>query len=117
MTVGGVALAALEAAAVVGLQVAGALLSIRPKPGSGRTSGGPLSGALFSGFGFFLLGLGPLGGEVSAFLAAGIALAGAVLVYRRLRSTLSTISPPSAGPPLESAETPETYGRTQRPRT
>jgi hypothetical protein len=112
-TVEGVILSGLEAAAVVGLEVAGALLSIRPKPGSGRTNGGPLSGAIFGAFGFFLLGLGPLGGEVSAYVGAGIALAGSVLVYRRLRSTLNSIPPPSAGPPLESTSKPEAYGRTK----
>ncbi len=116
ITVDGVVLAVLEATAIVGLQVAGALLSLRPKPGSGRTSGGPLSGAIFAAFGFFLLGLGPLGGEVSAFLGAGIAFLGALLVYRRLRSTLASIPPPSAGPPLESVKTTETYGRTRRDR-
>jgi len=116
VTIDGIALAVLEATAIVGLEVAGALLSFRPKAGSGRTSGGPLAGAIFGVFGFFLLGLGPLGGEASAFLGAGIALSGAFLVYRRLRPTLSSIPPPSAGPPLESVTAPESYGRTKRDR-
>jgi hypothetical protein len=112
-----VALVALEAVAVVGLEVAGALLSIRPKPGSSRTGGGPLSGAIFGAFGFLLLGLGPLGGELSAFLGAAITLAGSFVVYRRLRSTLASIPPPSAGPPLESSSKTEAYGRTKGGRT
>lgn len=113
LTAEGLTAAAVEALAVVGLEVAGALLSLRPKAGSGRTSGGPLSGAIFGAFGFFLLGLGPLGGTTSAILGAGIALAGSFLVYRRLRPILASIPPPSAGLPLESKRPVEAYGRTK----
>ncbi|MGD0251040.1 MAG: hypothetical protein ABSB97_09195, partial [Thermoplasmata archaeon] len=40
-TVDGIALVVLESVAVVALEVAGALLSVRARPGSGRTGGGP----------------------------------------------------------------------------
>jgi hypothetical protein len=112
----GVLLALLESAAVLGLQVAAALLSMRPRPGSDRPRGGPISGGLFAVFGFFLLGIGPVGGELSAFLATGITVLGALLVYRRLRTVLATIPAPSAGVPLESRPAGEAYGRTSKGR-
>ena len=115
-TADGVLLVVVESVAVVALEVAGALLSLRARPGSGRTGGGPFSGAIFGAIGFFLLGLGPLGGEASAFGGALIALAGAVLVYRRLRPLLATIPPPGAGPPRPRTAAPLTYGRTRQDR-
>jgi len=114
LTVDGIILVLLESAAVVSLEVAGALLSLRARPASGRTGGGPLSGALFGAVGFFLLGLGPIAGETAAFGGALVALLGAVLVYRRLRSLLATIPPPSAGPPVAATRAPGPFARTDR---
>lgn len=109
----GVVLVVLEATALVGLEVAGALLSLRARPGSGRAGGGPLSGAIFGAIGFFLLGLGPLGGEASEYGGALVALLGASVVYLRLRSILSSVPAPGAGPPPVRTSAPSTYGRTR----
>jgi len=109
----GIVLVVVQAAAVVGLEVAGALLSLRPRPGSGRVGGGPVSGAIFGAIGFFLLGIGTIGGEAAAFVGAFAALLGAGWSYRRLRPMLATIPPPSRGPPpTPPGGTPPSYGRT-----
>jgi len=104
----------LESFAILGLEAAGALLSMPARPNSGRTGGGPVSGAIFAGVGFFLLGLGAATGEVVSYGAAIVALVGGVLVYTRLRPILATIPPPSTGPRATRppAETP--YSRTDR---
>ena len=112
-TADGVVLVVLEAVAIVALEVAGALLSLRVRPGSGRAGGGPLSGAIFGAIGFFLLGLGPLGGEPSAFGGALVALLGAALVYHRLRPILSSVPAPGAGPKVPRPAASPTYGRTR----
>jgi len=114
VTVDAVALVVLESIAVVALEVAGALLSLRPRPGSGETGGGPVSGAIFGAVGFFLLGIGTAGGEAAAFGGALVALLGAGLVYRRLRSRLATIPPPSTGPPATPSRGASPYARTDR---
>jgi hypothetical protein len=114
-TVGGIILVLLDALAVVGLEVAGALLSLPARPGSGRTGGGPVSGAIFGAVGFFLLGLGPIAGESAAYGGALVALFGAAVVYRRLRPLLATIPPPSAGPPVAPSTLPGRFARTDRP--
>jgi hypothetical protein len=111
-TVDGIALVVLESVAVVALEVAGALLSVRARPGRGRTGGGPVSGAIFAVVGFFLIGLGALAGEAAAFGGALVALFGAAWTYRRLRPLLAAIPPPSAGPPVPPGGTPLSYGRT-----
>jgi hypothetical protein len=113
VTVDGVALIVLDAVALVALEVTGALLSIRPKPGSVRTRGGALSGALFAALGFFLLGIGPIGGEESAFVGAGLVLLVSLFLYRNLRAMLTTIPAPSAGPPAPAALRSAAYGRTR----
>lgn len=107
----GIALAVVEAVAVVALEVAGALLSMRARPGSDRVGGGPAAGAIFGAVGFFLLGLGATGGVITGFLGALVALLGALLVYRRLRPTLGTIPPPGSGPPT-STPRDRAFGRT-----
>jgi hypothetical protein len=112
----GIALLLVEAAAVVALEVAGALLSVRARPGSGRTGGGPVSGAIFAVVGFFLVALGPLGGEAAAYGGALVALLGAAWVYRRLRPLLAAIPPPSAGPPAAPSTALPSFGRTDRGR-
>jgi hypothetical protein len=115
VTADGVALILLVAVAVVALEVTGALLSLRPKPGGRRSRGGPLSGALFGALGFFLLGVGPLGGEAAAFVGAALVVLISLFLYRDLRSVLSSIPAPSRGPPPTPSLRSGAYGRTKRP--
>jgi hypothetical protein len=116
----GVTLALLEAVAILTLEVAGALLSLPPSATAGRTGGGPVPGAIFGVFGFFLLGVGALSGiatvgaEEVAYGAALVALLGGLLVYRRLRPMLEAVPAPSAGEPPPPRTVPPTYGRTDR---
>jgi len=113
LTVDGVALVILDAVALVALEVTGALLSIPPKRGSPRTRGGALSGALFSALGFLLLGIGPFGGEASAFVGASLVVVVALYLYRNLRAMLSSIPAPSSGPPALPSSRSVSYGRTR----
>ncbi len=111
------ALALFESVTIVALEVAGAMLSLRPGPATTRRSGGPLSGALVGAVGFFLLGLGSVAGEVAAFAGTAVAFLGAILVYRRLRPLLEEVPPPSAGPKPPPGEAPSPFGRTDRSST
>jgi hypothetical protein len=115
ISVDGTVLVLLTAVAVVALQVSGSFLSLPPLEPGDRPGGGVVAGALFSAVGFFLLGLGYLGGETTAYAGALVALLGAVLVYRRLRPTLARVPAPSAGPESLAPEGPLAYGRTARP--
>jgi hypothetical protein len=112
LSVEGVVLVLLQSAAFLSLQVAGALLSVPARPSSQRTGGGPVSGALVQGVGFLLIGFGILGGEVAAIAGAFLATVGGAYVYRRVRSILATVPPPTAPPPKASTERPASYGRT-----
>lgn len=112
ITVDGTALVLLESIAIVALQVAGSFLSLPSTAPGERTGGGMVAGALFSTVGFFLLGLGYIGGEATGYVGALVALFGAVLVYRRLRPTLARVPAPSAGPKPSAPEGPLRYGRT-----
>jgi len=112
ITVDGTTLVLLESVAVVALQVAGAFLSLPPLTPGERVGGGVVAGALFSAVGFFLLGIGSLGGEATGYVGALVALLGAALVYRRLRPTLGRVPAPSAGPKPPKPEGPLAYGRT-----
>jgi hypothetical protein len=103
ITVLGVVGVAIAAVAAVALQVAGGLLSPRQSRPTGGPGGGPVPGAVVGGVGFFLLALAPLGGPTTIVGAPLVALAGATLVYLRLRPLLAEIrmgpSPaPGAGP-------------------
>lgn len=111
----GIALVLIDSVAVVGLEAAGALLSVRSRPGSGRVGGGPVSGAIFGAIGFFLLGLGAASGLAIAFAAALVALIGAVLVYQRLRPLLAAIPAPGKGPGGPPSREGTRYARTDRP--
>ncbi len=115
ISVDGTALVLLTSVAVVALQVSGSFLSLPPSEPDERRGGGVVAGALFSAVGFFLLGLGYLGGETTAYVGALVALLGAILVYRRLRPTLARVPAPSAGPEPLAPEGPLAYGRTERP--
>ena len=114
ITADGTALVVLVSVAVIALQVSGGFLSIpHPVPGE-RVGGSPVAGALFSAVGFFLLGIGAIGGEVTGYVGALVALFGAVLVYRRLRPMLANVPVPSAGPKPPLPAKPLAYGRTPR---
>lgn len=114
ITIDGTVLVLLESAAVVALQVAGGFLSLPSMSPGERVGGGVVAGALFSAVGFFLLGVGYIGGEVTGYVGALVALLGAVLVYRRLRPSLARVPAPSAGPKVAVPEGPLAYGRTPR---
>ncbi len=109
----GVGLVVAQACAVLALEVAGALVSMPPRPGSLRTGGGPVSGVLIGGVGFFLIGIGSLGGTVAAYAGALLALGGAAMVYRRLRPLLATVPPPAAPPPASEPVSKPAFGRTR----
>ncbi len=111
----GIGLVLIDSIAVVALEAAGALLSVRARPGSGRVGGGPISGAIFGAVGFFLLGLGAASGPPIAFAAALVALLGAVLVYHRLRPLLASIPAPGQEPAGAEPRQGTRYARTDRP--
>jgi hypothetical protein len=118
----GILFVLLESAAVLSLEVAGALLSLPPSATAGRKGGGPVPGGIFEAVGFFVLGVGALSGvssagaEEVAYGAALVALLGGVLVYRRLRSLLTVIPAPSTGAPPLPRAVPPAFGRTDRGR-
>lgn len=122
LTWDGVALVLLESAAVLALEVAGALLSLPPSATAGRRGGGPVPGAIFEAVGFFVLGIGALSGvstlgsEEVAYGAAVVAFLGGILVYQRLRPMLAAIPAPSMGGPPVPHAVPPRYGRTDRGR-
>lgn len=103
---------AASAVALVTLEVAGALLSLRPDPASRLGGGGPWSGALVGAVGLFLLGLAQLEGGAEAFAAAFVALVGAGFVYYRLRPLLFRVAVPAPKPGGSDASVPSAYGRT-----
>jgi hypothetical protein len=113
LTAVGLGAAGLDAVAVVALEVSTALLSVRLPPAPGRPSGGPWSGLLLGLVGFFLLGLGPLGGAVTEIGAPLVAILGATLAYQRRRSILGEIPPPNVATPPREAAAVGAYGRTQ----
>jgi hypothetical protein len=108
------ALAVVVAVAILGLEIVGALLSIPPRPGGRRSRGGALAGAMFGTLGFVLVGVGPLGGEIAAFVAALLVAGISAALYRNLRPSLAVIPAPSRGappPPTGAAS----FGRTRPP--
>jgi hypothetical protein len=113
ITADGIALVVLESGAVVALQVAGGFLSLPAFAPGEKSGGGVVAGGLFSTVGFFLLGLGNLGGEATGFGGALVALLGATLVYRRLRPALASVPAPAAGPKPPPSAAPLPYGRTK----
>ncbi len=114
-SVAGTSAAVLTAVALLAVEVAGGLLSIRDaRPSTGRT-GGPWSGALFGAVAFFLLALGPATGTLGAIAAPLVILGGAVLTYRGRRSLLANVPSPVAAPAPEATDRPLPYGRTAAP--
>jgi hypothetical protein len=110
-----VATIAVSAIALVTLEVAGALLSLRPDPASRIGGGGPWSGLLVGAVGFFLLGLAELDVGPVGFTAAVVVLFGASLVYVRLRPLLARIAAPAQQAEPSSPAAPSAYGRTPPP--
>jgi len=110
----GLLLVVLQSVAVLGLEVAGALLSMPARSHPSPGGGGPVSGAIVQVVGFFLIGVGALGGQEAGIAGALLAMLGAGFIYRRLRPILSTIPAPTAPPKLAPASSPlPSYGRTR----
>ncbi|MGP8078313.1 MAG: hypothetical protein ACLQD8_06870 [Thermoplasmata archaeon] len=105
---------AVSAVALVALEVAGALLSLRSDPSTRRGGGSPWSGALVGGIGFFLLGLAQLDRGPEGLAAAVVALFGATVVYYRLRPLLDRVGVAAPGPAPSRPDGPSAYGRTER---
>jgi len=110
-TVLGIGTALLTALALVALEVAGGLLSVRARSPAAARVGGPLPGALFGAVAFFLLALGPSAGPVGALAAPLVVTGGAALTYRGRRAILAEVPPPTGAAPLEDEARPRSYGR------
>jgi hypothetical protein len=108
----GIASVLLTALALVALEVAGSLLSLRPRSPSAPQVGGPLAGALFGAVAFFLLGIGPTAGLLGGLAAPVVVLAGATLAYRGRRRVLTDVPAPSGAAPALPSDRPLSYGRT-----
>ena len=107
----------VQSVAILLLQVAGAIFSLRTTPKDGVSRGGPGAGAMVTGFGFFLLALGPAFGTTGGVAAAAIVAVVAAIMYRRIaRATLDRVRPIGLALPNEEGETPDRspFGRTDR---
>jgi hypothetical protein len=113
-TADGLAAALTAAVALVALEVAGGLLSIRRSAGAG-TSGGAVAGGIFGAVAFFLLGVGPAAGVAGSLAAPLIVLAGAVFAYRARRGILAEVPPPTGAVAPRRSDRPLAYGRTSPP--
>jgi hypothetical protein len=114
ITPGGILLTGAQSVALISLGVAGALLSLRSVAADGRASGGPARGALFGGVGIFLVALGWLFGPWVGIAGAALAIAGALVVYDRLRAAVLDrirLPEPSPGAASAAAPPPPRYGR------
>ena len=111
------AVALVQGVAILALEVAGAILSLPVRTGTGPSRGGAAAGATFGAVGFFLLALGPAFGVAAAVASAALVAAIAASLYGRLaRTTLDKVRPP-ASPPEDSdaePERPTAFGRTDR---
>jgi hypothetical protein len=88
------AVALVQSTALLALQVTGAIFSLKTRLDDGTTRGGPAAGAMVTGFGLFLLTLGPAFGASGAIAAAAIVGVVGLLMYRRLaRATLDRVRP------------------------
>ena len=88
------AVALVQSAALLALQVTGAIFSLPTRLENATTRGGPAAGAMVTGFGLFLLTLGPAFGTYGAVAAAAIVGLVGLLMYRRLaRATLDRVRP------------------------
>ncbi len=114
-TATGLSAALLSAAALLTLEVAGGLLSLRPASGASRGAGGPWVGGLFGVVAFVLLGLGPAAGTAGAIAAPIIVLLGSILAYRGRRGMLDDVPAPSVSGGSTASDRPLAYGRTPPP--
>jgi hypothetical protein len=110
-TVLGTSSSLLIAVALVALEVAGGLLSFRPRGSTGARLGGPLWGALFGAVAFFLLAVGPTAGAAGNVAAPVVVLGGAAFAYRGRRALLADVPPPTGPPPEPAGAGPVRYGR------
>ncbi len=114
ITFAGVGLVLLQSVALILLQGAGALLSLRiPQPSHG-SRGGPWSGAILTSVGFFLIGFGSLYDPLIGAVGAGIAIVGAVFVYGRFRTILAKVPPPEGLRGRPKDDQVSRFGRTDR---
>lgn len=95
LDVPGVVWVLVQGVAILAVEVACGLLALPAPEGSRRIGGGPLSGGLVGGFGFFLIGSGLLFGSEFGIAAAALAAGGAAFVYRRARVLLRRVKPPA----------------------
>jgi hypothetical protein len=110
----GIVLVLVQSVALVIVQVASALLSVRGPARLGHLGGSPLAGGLFSLVGLFLIGVGLLVDAPSALLGATLAALGGAWVFRRLRDpVLGGLLPPALPRDVESGggAEPTPYGR------
>lgn len=111
------AVALVQSVALLALQVTGAIFSLRTRLDSGASRGGPAAGAMVTGFGLFLLTLGPAFGAGGAVAAAAIVAAVGALMYRRIaRATLDRVRPIGQTPAKDDDEPAarSPFGRTDR---
>ncbi len=111
----GLGSAIATAVALVGLEVTGALVSLRPVGLAAARAGGPVAGGLFAVVAFFLLALGPVAGPGGSLAAAIVVLAGSALAYRGRRRLLAEVPPPTGPAPPTDAALPRAFGRTPLP--
>jgi hypothetical protein len=91
----GIGVVLTQSVAILALEVAAALLSVRGPARLGRLGGSPLSGGLFAGVGLVMIGLGTLSGGSIALVGAALAALIGVWVYQRLRGpVLAGLFPP-----------------------
>jgi hypothetical protein len=111
------AVALVQSVAILALQVTGAILSLRSRLEGGASRGGPAAGAMVTGFGFFLLALGPAFGSSGGVAAAAIVALVGAMMYRRIgRATLDRVRPTGLTLPGDDEEPGERspFGRTDR---
>jgi len=112
LTALGVVTAVLTAVALVALEVAGGLLSLRYQGSNVSRVGGPVPSAVFSAVAFFLLGIGSVAGLTGALGAPIVVLAGSLLAYRGRRAILADVPPPTGAPAPLTGARPLPFGRT-----
>ncbi|MGI0131597.1 MAG: hypothetical protein ACREDK_00635 [Thermoplasmata archaeon] len=111
----GVGLVLVQSVALLQIEIAGSLLSLRATRESHRVGGGPLSGALVSVIAFYFLGLGAFLGAVEGLVAAAIVAAGMGWVFVRLRGPiLSRVRAPSAVSDEDAKPSEPSFGRIDR---
>jgi hypothetical protein len=117
-TVFGFGVALVQAVALLAIEVAAALLSVRGPARLGRLGGSPLSGGIFAGVGLVMIGLGAISGNSVALVGAALAALIGVWVYQRLRGpVLAGLFPPRSPDDVEDDEDEERARSPYRRRT